>query len=159
MKYLLVITLLSSCYTARRAKTQFAKATVAYPSIAAEYCAVIYPVKERVIQGRDSLRIDTLFGLETIIDTLRSLDTVYITKYIQGNTIRETVIRIDTVYQENTAALSAARLQLTAAIQLATDKTTESNKWRGKSKRHFNWFMICVGMLGLGIFLRIKRIL
>lgn len=161
LPYILLLSL-CGCYTARKAKDQFAKATVAYPGIAAEYCATTYPVRERVIQGKDSLRVDTLWESgETNFDTLYSFrkDTVYITRYLPGKTIRETFYRVDTVYQQETAMLHALQLQVRDALTLSVDNAKSANKWEARSKKNFWIWVSLAGMLGLGIILRIKKIL
>lgn len=149
VKYLLLLTLLSSCYTARVAKKDFAKASIAYPAIAAEYCAVTFPIKERVIQGKDSLRLDTIYSEgDTYYDTLYSFrkDTVYITRYLPGKTIRETFYRVDTVYQQETAMLHALQLQVRDALTLSVANAKSSNEWKEKARKRF-WTIVGLGAL------------
>ena len=156
----LLAILLSGCYSQRKAQNQFAKAVAYTPELAATYCALTFPIKEKIIKGKDSVIVDTLWGEgETITRTLveRVRDTVYITKYIQGNTIRETIVRTDTVVKENTAALAAARLELGKALTIATDKTNEATKWRKIAKKRF-WVIAGMGAaMALGIFAMIRR--
>ena len=153
-------TLIIGCYSKRKAQTQFAKAVAYDGSIPAKYCAQTFPVIEKIIKGKDSIIVDTLWGEgETITRTLieRVRDTVYITKYIQGNTIRETIVRTDTIVKENTAALAASRLELGKALTIATDKTNEATKWRKIARKRF-WIIAGMGAaMALGIFAMIRR--
>jgi len=162
VKYLFILFLLSSCYTARRAKQQFSKATVAYPALAADYCAITYPIKERVIIGKDSTRIDTLWADgDTHFDTVYSFmkDTVYITRFAPGKTIRETFYRVDTIYQMNTAAIAALQLQLGDALEISVANAKSSNKWEGRAKQRLLWFIVACSLLGLGVVLRLKKVI
>lgn len=159
---ILLCTLFASCYTARKAKQQFAKATVAYPQLAAEYCGTTYPIKEWVIQGKDSTRIDTLWADgDTHFDTVYSFmkDTVYITKFTPGKTIRETFYRVDTVYAENIAAIHALQLQLGDALEISVANAKEANKWEKRAKERLLWFIIACGLMGLGVVLRLKKVI
>jgi len=157
---LLFVLSLCSCYSLRKAKGEFGKAVTAHPEIGAEYCAITYPVKEVIIQGKDSITVDTLWGAgETQFDTVysHSKDTVYITKFIRGNTIRETIIRTDTVYKVNTAEIAACRLQQGKIVDILTDKTAEAKKF--KDGRNM-WRKIAIGLMaaiGLWLFLFIRR--
>lgn len=150
------------CYSPNKARNQFAKAVTYDPALAATYCGITFPVKEKFIPGKDSIRVDTLWSdgeiiTRTVVERIR--DTVYTTRYIQGNTIRETIIRTDTVIKENTASVEAERLNNKALTGVLASKTTEADTLR---KSRNKWRMIAIGLmvvLGLGIFLKIKRII
>lgn len=159
MRYIAILLLFTGCYSANKARTQFAKAVTHSPELAATYCAITYPVKERVIQGRDSIRTDTLYGTQYVTDTVRSKDTVYITKYFQGSTIRETIIRTDTILKENTAAVEAERLNNKTLTGVLGDTTGERDKWRKIAKKRF-WIIAGLGFaMALGIFLKLKKVI
>lgn len=156
---ILFVLSLCSCSPSRRlnkAKGEFGRAVTSFPEIGAEYCAITYPVK--TIHGKDSITVDTLWGSgETVFDTVysHSKDTVYVTRFIRGNTIRETITRIDTVV--NTAEIAACRLQQGKIVDLLTDKTAEELKWRKKAKNRF-WVIAGMGgAIGLWLFLFIRK--
>lgn len=159
--YCLLI-LLCGCYTRNKAQQQFARSTVTYPEIAADYCGRTYPVRDSFIRGKDVMKTDTLWGDgETIVlrDTIRSRDTVFIkiTNQLPGKVIERTYYRTDTIKIENTAALDLSRIEMNKAINLASDKTIEADKWRKIAKKRF-WIILGMGaVMALGIFALIKR--
>jgi len=163
MKYLLILLLFTGCYNQRKAAVQHGRAVTAFPEIGALYCAITYPVKERVLAGKDSIVIDTLWAdssTTTIIrDTLRSRDTVWI-KTIQqmpGQVINRTILRVDTVIQEDQAKLSLCSIERGKAIGMLEQKTIESDKWRRIAQRRL-WIIIGMGAgIALGIFVMIRK--
>lgn len=161
MRYLILALILTGCYGPKQARNQFAKAVAYDQGLAADYCATTYPVKETVIQGKDIVKYDTLWGegeviTRTVIERVR--DTVYTTRYLQGNTIRETVIRTDTIVKENTAALAAARIDNTRLTGLLVDKTAYGDKWREIARKRF-WIIVALcAIVGIGLYFKIKKI-
>ena len=157
---LLLSMVLSSCYSSRKAKGEFGRAVTAYPEIGATFCAITYPAKDSLIKGNSTVTYDTLYGAGTIeYDTVysRSKDTVYITKYIQGNTIREVVRLTDTVVRVDMAALTSCRLEQGKIVDLLTDKTAEELKQRKLAKKRF-WIITGMGAaMALGLFVAIRR--
>lgn len=161
--YGLIIVLLSGCYSISKAKSQFSRAAVAYPELPADYCARTYPPRDTVVKGKDSIRVDTLWGAgETFIirDTLKSRDTIWIktVERLPGQVITRTVLRTDTVYQENRAALDLCSIERGRAIAISTEKTKEADKWRKIARKRF-WVIAGMGLIivfGLFGFLRKK---
>lgn len=147
--------LLVGCYSQRKATSQFAKASIAYPEILAKTCATTYPVKtDTIVKGVTQIKLDTLYMGDTYYDTVYSFhrDTVFITKYLPGKTIIQTNFRTDTVYKENTAALDLCAINRDKAIGLLDIKTKEYDKWRAIAKKRF---FIILGMgliIALGLF-------
>lgn len=153
---LLILMALASCYSARK---QFAKAVTHSPELAATYCAITYPIKEKIIAGETVTLTDTLWSTEFTTDTVVRNNTVYVTKYLPGSTIRETVIRTDTIVKENTAAVEAERLNNKTLTGVLGDTTGERDKWRNIAKKRF-WIIAGLGFaMALGIFLRIKKVI
>lgn len=154
--------LLTGCYSSQKARKQFGRATVTYPEIPAEYCARTYPPKDTIIQGKDIVKTDTLWGEgETVFirDTIRNRDTVFIktVERLPGQVITRTVFRTDTVYQENRAALDLANINLTRSLALSDEKTKLADKWRKIAKKRF-WIILGMGaVMALGIFAMIKK--
>lgn len=156
--------LLTGCgYPESKARSQFSRAAAAFPIIPAEYCAQTYPVKEKVITGKDSVRVDTLWAdsssTTVVRDTIRFKDTVIIqtVKILPGKTIRETFIRTDTVYKENTAALDACNIALRSSVINLEKANAEWEKWMQRAK--LRWWIIAalITVLGLGIFFLLWR--
>lgn len=144
---LLTCFILSSCYTRNRAQKSFARATVTYPEIAADYCSRTYPPKDSLIKGDSVVTFDTLYmGGDIHFDTVYSFrkDTVFITKIVPGKTIIQTIHVTDTVKVVNTAEVDLWKIQANKAIDIATDKTKESDKWKRIAKKR--WWII----LGMG---------
>ena len=157
---ILFATFLGGCYSQRKAKTQFSRAAVAFPELPAQYCSTTYPVKEKVIKGADSLIFDTIYtDGETITETVYHLDTVFVyTKEIlPGQVINRTQLRVDTIYQENTAALGLCSIERGKAISLLQDKTKEADKWRRIAKKRF-WIIAGMGaVMLLGLLAMIRK--
>lgn len=156
----LVAVLLSSCYSKRKATSQFSRAAVAYPELPADYCAKTYPVKDSLIKGDTIVVTDTIYtGGNVSFDTTIVMDTKYITKTIQlpGTKIIERIYKTDTVFRENKAALDLCAIERRNALQLATDKTKEADKWRKIAKKRF-WIILAMGAsMALGIFAMVRR--
>lgn len=158
MRRVFVILLLSpflACYSPQKARQQFSRATVAYPEIPARYCATTYPAKDSLIKGDSIVTYDTLWAAgEVHFDTVynRTRDTVFITRFLPGQVIRETIRATDTVYQENTAALDLCNIERRAAILAADREHKELVSWKGKAKKRW-WIIAGMGLvIALGIF-------
>lgn len=158
---ILSLSMLVGCYSPRKARTQFAKATVAYPEIAAEYCSKTYPVKDSFIRGVDSIRVDTLWGSEavTVYDTIFSRDTVFIriTKQLPGITIREIYNRTDTINKENTAKSDALLIALKNAANNEALVIIDRDKWRKIARKRF-WIIAGMGaVMVLGVVAAVRK--
>lgn len=146
---LLFILSLPSCYNQKKATVQHGRAVTTFPIIGAEYCANNFKPKDSLIKGDSIIKFDTIFvGGEVIVDTVRSLDTIRIIKTVQlpGKVITKTVVIVDTIRIESTAKLAVCRDELGKVIGLLVAKTAESEKWKGKSRKHF-WIMSGLGLL------------
>ena len=153
--------LLSGCYNQRKATSQFGKAVTAYPKIGADYCAITYPPKEKLIKGDSVIVLDTIYtGGETFFDTVyTSPDTVLITKTVTlpAKVINKTITLHDTLVVENTAALKSCQLDNSKMLSLLHDKTKEADKWRKTAKKRF-WIIAGMGAaMALGLFLALRR--
>lgn len=149
--------LFSGCYSLNKAKSQFGRATVAFPELPADYCARTYPPKIQVVNGKDSVRVDTLWGageLVVIRDTMRARDTIWIktVERLPGQVVTRTVLRTDTVFQENRAALDLCGIERGNAILAAERSYKEATKWRAIAKKRF-WIILGMGfVIALGLF-------
>lgn len=66
-------------------------------------CAAEFPVKEVYVKGKDSISFDTMF-LETLsTDTVKTKDTIYITKSLPQKVVTVTKTRVDTFYKRDVA--------------------------------------------------------
>lgn len=167
MKYLLLILILTGCYSERKAKNQFAKAVVAYPKIPAEYCANEFPVKDSVIRDTTKTTDTVLIQGGITEDTLiiRVNDTVRITiiRELPGKIITNTIRITDTIIRENTAALRLCEIDKSQLTDLLTKKTTEADKYKAQAKKR-GWFLwgliaLLVTVIGLNVWLRSRNIL
>lgn len=154
MKFTIFLLLLFvSCYNAKKAGKQFAKAAVTYPSIPEDYCALTFPPKITVIKGDTVILTDTVeLQGDVITDTIIDLDTVRITKVVTlpGKTITRTVTIMDTILVENMAQLKVCERNRDNAITLATIQTAEANKYKGRARTKG---IILYSLLGLVILL------
>lgn len=143
MKYFILLLLLSSCYSQRKAEIQFGKAVTTYPVIGADWAKTAYPIKERLLPGKtDTLQtFDTLYGAGTI-DTLITRDTVTITKTVTKLIHDTRTINVhDTLIQENTAALSACEARQAAVIDTQASDRRDLDAWKSKAKTRFWWIL------------------
>lgn len=163
--YILLVALvfLTSCYTRQKAQVQHGKAVATFPEIGADYCARIYPPKDSLVKG-DSIFIektDTLWGDgNTVIDTIyfegKPKEIIKVVT-LPGKTIIERHFRVDTLRVTNTAEVDLWKIQANKAIDIATDKTKESDKWKKLAKQRF-WIIIGMGAaMALGIFAFVKK--
>ena len=78
MRYLILIFLLSSCYSSKRAVQDIVKAQSAYPDKVAEACSNYYPTKDSVIRETEYIKGET----DTLINYVElDCDTVTEVKY------------------------------------------------------------------------------
>jgi hypothetical protein len=165
MKYLVLIILLffCGCYSERKAKSQFAKAAIAYPKLPAEYCAIIYPIKDSIIKDTVLTTDTVLVQGQDITDTIFG-DTIRITtiRYLPGKIITNTIHVTDTIIRENTAALKLCEFDKSIALGLLKEKTAEAAKYKRQAKIR-GWIMwgliaFIIAIIGLNIYLRANKI-
>lgn len=158
----ILMALLTSCYTRSKAQKSFARATVTYPEIAADYCSRTYPPRDSLIHGRDIIHVDTLWGEgETIVknDTLRTRDTIYIrtTRELPGRVIERTLVRTDTIRVTNTAEVDKWVITARDAVSVSVDKTKEASYWRKIAKKRF-WIILGLGAaIAIGVVAMIRK--
>lgn len=103
---LLILILLSSCYTDKKATKQVVKAHAIKPKITANLCNSFYPIKDSIIKETNFIqgKTDTVtfLSFDTIHDTLNGV--VYLDR-VNYKTIRktDTVIKTHIQYKESTS--------------------------------------------------------
>lgn len=183
---LIILANLFGCYSASKARQQFAKAAVAYPEIPADYCARIYPSKDTTItiEVSDSTKykevleglqgdlyssnqlIDSLiFALQNGDTTCRKYASFILELQRQVISLKQKVITIPpitthtkTIKTEiNTAALDLANINLTRSLALSDEKTKEAASWKQKAKKRF-WLLVGLSAaMVLGIVAMVRR--
>jgi len=63
----LIILAFTSCYSERKAKSQFSKAAIAYPKIPADYCAVTFPVHTVTDSSAYNESLKTIDSLSSVL--------------------------------------------------------------------------------------------
>lgn len=148
---ILTIAVLTGCYGPKKAREQHARAVVAYPELGADYCARTYPPDTTFLPGDTLITFDTIHvGGSVHFDTVYSSrrDTVYITRYVQGqHTIERQVIR-DTIRQVDGAALDAANIERKRVTDLLAGETSDRKKFQKRAKNYL-WVLIAIGGIGL----------
>lgn len=167
MKYLIIILLLASCYSQKKATEQFNKAALNYPEIPATFCANEFPVKDSVIKDTvittDTVLIQSGITEDTIIVKVKDTLRVTIIRELPGKVITNTIHIRDTIIRENTAALKSCEIDKSKAIGLLVKKTDEAEKYKGQAKKRglFMWGLLALiaAYIGLRIYLRTKKII
>ena len=155
MKYLFILLLLSSCYTQKRAKIQFAKVQSVYPKIVAENCDKLFPTKDSVSTVIKHIKgdTDTLFEFVKVdCDTVTEVkykDRIVlkkVPKYIKNN---DTIEKVVFKQVESTAKVKA----LQGKIEEIQNKYEESKSLANKFKKITLYFSLLI--FGLVVFLGI----
>lgn len=153
-KFLLVL-LLTGCATQKKADKFYKK----HHDKLAELCADKFPVVEKFLPGDTVTNYDTLWGLEIHTDTLVSEPQVIVqTKTVNvPKIVTKTVTIHDTIIKENTAKivnlqydLVSSEVKLKAAIQRGDD-------YKSKYQNVISWLILCIVLLGMGIYLKLKK--
>lgn len=147
MKYLILIILLTGCFTEKKAKQQFSKINITYPEIPISYCADKFGGKDTVIVGDTLIRTDTIYEqTEGRSDTVLRNDTVIITRTLPSTVITKTIVRTDTVRTENKAAIALCELNNRKMTDLLVKQTSMTDNWKKKAKTRFYvmWALILV---------------
>lgn len=147
MRYLLILLLLQSCYTANKAIKQVDKANTHYPEVVAKIARDKYPCTDLLkpdtaVIWRDSVvivdcpdnRNDYFETVRTIRDTVNRIIKVPVTVPVRIQTI--------TKYFEDSAKLKLAALELSKFVKSnndLTNKLTEVNATAAHRAKE-NWF-------------------
>jgi hypothetical protein len=160
MKYLLILLVFVSCNPLKKAIKTFD----ANPGAAAQYCAEHFPARDSIILGDTVTITDTItegIMIEVPCDTVTLTAICPPAKVITKiKTVIDTVIRIDQA--KVLASLhTIAERDKTIGEQAVTINRIQADFDKMKDKR--NWWrmvaLILAVVLGLGIFLQIKRII
>lgn len=122
-----------------------------------DVCAAEFPVKEVFVKGKDSISFDTMF-LETLsTDTVKTKDTIFITKTLPQKLVTVTKMRVDTFKQrdfaqENILMDKIRDYQNNEFKQAAKIDTLTQDVSNWKHKAH-NYFWIIV-LLVVALFRR-----
>lgn len=144
---ILLVIILAGCVTAKKAESVLKK-----KDKLDDVCAANYPVIEKYIQGKDSISFDTMF-LETLVqDTVKTKDTVYITKTLPQKVVTVTKMRVDTFKQRDFAQENVLMDKIrgyqdneykqAAQIDLLKKQVSE---WKGKAVKRFWLIFLLIG--------------
>ena len=149
-KYLIIaIFLLSSCYSEKKATSQFNKAVLSYPHIPLDYCAAQFPDKpDSVI-----IKTDTLINIATmdslVYDTLTKDSSIYRTIV---KTQKIYIHKDSIIYRENKAeqqrlqlALNDCQTNNNLILKSNQDKDLIIAEWKGKAKKRWLWIALLIG--------------
>lgn len=161
IKYLLIIILLASCYTERKAKGQFGKAVTAYPPIGAGFCALTYPCLVSPVSTSDTITVtDTIYtGGDVMFDTITVNNTVTVTKTVQlpGKTITKTVLIHDTVKVKDNAELKSCEFARDGAVRLQEAERLERVKYQNRSRKYLYYLIGAGALIALWLFFFIRK--
>lgn len=159
-----IVAMLSSCATQKKAEKFYKK----HPIELAKQCAEKFPIVEQYIKGDSVTVYDTLWGLETRIDTVTITPDV-VTKIVEKTVpkiVTKTITVHDTVIKENTAKTAVLssenaklkldnvelNVKLSAAIQRGDD-------FRSKYHKTISWLVLCIVLIGVGTYLKIRKVI
>jgi len=117
-----------------------------------DVCAAEFPVKETFIKGKDSISFDTMF-LETLVaDTVKTKDTIYITKALPQKVVTITKMRVDTFKQRDFSQENVLmdkirgyqnnEFKQAAQIDLLKKQVDD---WKGKAVKRFWLLFLIIG--------------
>lgn len=144
-----------SCTSVKKAK----KVLNNNPYDAALYCAEKFPIKDTTYFIEGIVRDTVTDFIETVkYDTTTLKDTVVKT-IIKTNLVIK--IKVDTLikFRENTARIEAKEYEMQQLKSSFNYITKEAEKWEARSKQNMKWLLILLGIVGVGIFLKIKKII
>lgn len=158
---ILVILTFTSCYTAKVAQKQVARAHVSYPEVTSGFCAETFPVEETVketiklIPGAEIIKYDTItVDCDKVVSDTLPDNNVKI-KY-------KTIIRTDTIVktkeilQENTAKVTQLELQLKASENKLIRSSEALTSETKKKRQYRNGLFFLVAILALGVYFRVR---
>lgn len=124
---------LTSCATLEKRISKAKVLAYEHPKEFAGFCSDAFPVKEKYIKGKDSLRIDTVTEEKIVkVPVIIKGDTIYVdAKCPQSKVVTNTVYRTDTLVKENTAKITAleySKSKIDTELTITKDKLTEAKK-------------------------------
>jgi hypothetical protein len=160
----IVASFFASCVTEKKQRGRALSFFQQHPQELAAICGDQFP--PAVHPGKDSITHDTTYTAgktvecpPVLVKTEKGKDSV-IYRYVQcppDTSIRTKHSRVDTV--ENTAKIAALQFQRDSLIFLLRNRTAERDKARKEAENRL-WYMIgLVSIIGIGVFLRLKKII
>lgn len=144
---IIILILLSSCYTVKKAQRQVIKADMNYPEMFTAYALKAYPTKDsiiekiKVVKGADIIKYDTVKEIDcdsivndTIIDNkvLIRYKTIYRT---------DTIETIKKVFKENTSKVTNLNLQINRLEKEKENLKNQLNYETNTKKKYRNWLI------------------
>lgn len=161
-----VISGLNSCMTPKKAVDVLSRPK--NEPVLSELCSTRFPIKETYIKGDSVTVYDTLWGLETRIDTVTVTPDV-VTKIVEKTVpkiVTKTITVHDTVIKENTAKTAVlssenAKLKLDNVelnVKLS-DAIQRGDDFRSKYHKTISWLVLCIVLIGIGTYLKIRKVI
>jgi len=149
-----MLLLLSACVTQERVQRYLQE----HPELAAAYCAEEFPIQETLKPGKETVERDTSEQEGPVLDcpevTDQKTGKVHTpqVKCPPHKVIRETVTRVDTLIQKNTAQVKALNLQLDKSIGTAE---AALNNWTEEKESRQAWqlrfWLLLIGNVVAGL--------
>lgn len=152
-----LVAIVQGCYGPKKANRQHARAVATFPDLAKSFCRDNFPVKEKLVPGRDIVRIDTTYLPGTITtDTIKGADSIQvitITREKPARVINKTILRTDTLYQENTARLAMCDTDRAALVALLAQQNRRTQSLQRAARLAAG---LCA-VLGVAVFVLLRR--
>jgi len=159
-----IVAMLSSCATQKKAEKFYKK----HPIELAKKCATEFPIREQYIKGDSVTVYDTLWETETYVDTVVITPEV-VTKIVEKTVpkiITKTITVRDTVVKENTAKTAVLNSQIANCekkyqeLYLKYEQAVKrGDDFRSKYHKTISWLVLCIVLIGIGTYLKIRKIL
>jgi len=114
---LIILTIFSSCYTAKKAQMQVHKANLEYPLVTTDFCAIKFPIKEKLVEkikfisGETIVKTDTLkIDCDSVVSD-KNKDNKVLIKY-KNIYQRDTILKTITIEKENTARVVNLQIKI-----------------------------------------------
>lgn len=140
--------LLQSCSTLEKRISKAKSIAYQNPKDFADLCATLFPVKEQIIKGKDSIITDTVREEKIVkVPVVVKGDTVIVeARCPKSSTVTRTVTRVDTIVKENTAKLTAVQIELSKMNNELVKETSLREEAENTSKSK-NWWIGGISLL------------
>lgn len=152
-----------SCVTEQKARSRAIEFYREHPAELAQTCADKFPIATEYIKGFTIIKKDTLINREIFLNCPEIINPETKTSYVpqvkcpELQTIYIETIRVDTFKKENLARVEQYRLAKEGVERKYSVLEANFNTTKNESQKRLYLIIILCALVGLSIFLRIKK--